>query len=79
MCARGTEMHRLQEVVRLCRMGQSAGDIARRIVIGRNTINLYLAARERDGLLEDQIDELPQVDVLRACIDGRLPTAQLGL
>jgi DNA-binding transcriptional MocR family regulator len=66
-------MHRLQEVVRLCRMGQSARVIARRLGIGRNTIKRYLEVLERDGLLEGGIDELPEVDVLRACIDGRLP------
>lgn len=73
MGARRTDMHRLQEVVRLCRMGRSARVIARQLRIGRNTIKVYLAALAEGGLLEGAPDELPEVEVLRACVLERAP------
>jgi DNA-binding NarL/FixJ family response regulator len=45
MAARRTDMHRLQEVTRLHRMGESVRRIARQLALGRNTIREYLMGR----------------------------------
>ena len=50
MSARRPDMHRLQELVRLHRMGQSARSLARQLRMGRATALQYLAAfREGEG------------------------------
>jgi transposase len=66
-------MHRLQEVVRLHRMGNSARVISRRLRMSRNTIQSYLGALERGGLLAGEPAELPELAKLRACIDAQAP------
>ena len=58
------DMHRLQEVLRLHRLGLSARAIARQLRIGRNTLGGYLDAVSKAGLLDGSADELPAVDVL---------------
>ncbi|MBK8180457.1 MAG: hypothetical protein IPK67_16510 [Planctomycetes bacterium] len=45
-------MHRLQEVIRLHRMGESVRRIARQLAMGRNTIREYLGVVSTAGLLE---------------------------
>ena len=77
MGARRTDMHRLQEMVRLCRMGRSARAIARALHMGRNTIQGYLAAFAADGLLEGAADELPAIEALRACVRAHVPQPPL--
>jgi len=69
-------MHRLQEVVRLYRMGRSARVIARRLQMGRNTIHAYLAALAQSGLLEGAADELPALEVLRASVLAQAPPSR---
>lgn len=66
-------MHRLQEVVRLHRMGQSSRVIARQLSMGRDTIRGYLAALRRAGLLEGAAEVLPELDMLRACVTQHAP------
>jgi len=66
-------MHRLQEVVRLHRMGRSARVIARQLRMGRNTIGGYLEALSRGGLLDGDVGELPEVEALRACVLAQAP------
>jgi len=68
------DMHRLQEVVRLCRLGVSRREIARQLRVGRNTLSRYLAAVSKAGLLEGAIDELPTVDALRAIVGEHVPS-----
>jgi len=68
-------MHRLQEVVRLYRMGQSARRIARRLQMGRNTIKSYLAALAQGGLLDGDPAELPELEVLRSCVVASVPSS----
>ncbi len=46
-----TDMHRLQELVRLCRMGRSARDVARLLRMGRNIVRAYREAIGGAGLL----------------------------
>jgi hypothetical protein len=67
-------MHRLQEVVRLHRMGRSSRVIARQLQMGRNTIKGYLEALERVGLLEGAADELPHLEALRVCVQEHVPS-----
>jgi transposase len=57
-------MHRLQEVIRLHRLGKSSRRIARHLSMGRDTIREYLAVLSDAGLLAGPIDELPELDVL---------------
>ena len=59
MTARRTDMHRLQELVRLHRLGRSAGDIARALRLSRNTVRGYLAAFAAAGVLEGDPDGCP--------------------
>lgn len=75
MGARRTDMHRLQEVVRLCRMGLSSRDIARQLRMGRDTIRGYLKALRASGLLDGPVDILPEQDVLRASVIEHAPAA----
>ena len=44
MSAKRTDMHRLQEAVRLHRLGQSRRQISRQLKIGRDTLARYFAA-----------------------------------
>lgn len=46
-------MHRLQEGIRLHRLGQSARGIARQLSMGRDTIREYLALLSEGGFLDD--------------------------
>jgi transposase len=66
-------MHRLQEVVRLHRMGKSAREIARQLRMGRDTIRCYLRGLGRAGLLEGTAEELPKVGDLRSAVSKEAP------
>lgn len=68
------DMHRLQEVIRLHRLGRSGRAIARQLRIGRNTLGGYLDAVTKAGLLDGSADELPAVDVLRAIVEEHAPS-----
>jgi len=68
------DMHRLQEVVRLHRLGRSGREIARQLRIGRNTLGGYLDAVSKAGLLDGPADQLPEVGVLRAIVEEHVPT-----
>lgn len=61
-------MHRLQEVMRLHRMGESVRRIARQLAMGRNTIREYLSVVSTAGLLEGPVDALPACDVLAGLV-----------
>lgn len=68
------DMHRLQEVIRLHRLGRSGRVIARQLRIGRNTLGSYFDALAKAELLEGPTDELPPVDVLRAIVEEHVPS-----
>lgn len=68
MGARRTDMHRLQEMVRLHRLGESSRAIAKRLRMGRDTIRCYLRGLERAGVLEGAPDELPALTELRGVV-----------
>lgn len=61
-------MHRLQEMLRLYRLGRGSRAIARQLRMGRDTIRGYLDALARAGRLEGSPDELPELDLLRAIL-----------
>jgi len=75
MSGRRIDMHRLQEAIRLHRLGRSGRAISNQVRIGRNTLRAYLAAVETAGLLEGDPDELPEVDALRAVVSEHVPSS----
>lgn len=74
MGARRTDMHRLQEMVRLHRMGASSREIARQLRMGRDTIRCYLRGLRRAGLLDGAADDLPEIAALSAGIGDQAPS-----
>ena len=68
MSARKTDMHRLQEVIRLHRLGKSRRTIARQLRMGRDTIRGYVETFSNKGLLDGTADDLPDLDALRAIV-----------
>jgi len=68
MGARRTDMYRLQEMLRLHRLGQGSRGIARQLRVGRDTIRCYLRALASAGVLDGPADELPELDHLRAIV-----------
>lgn len=63
-------MHRLQEVIRLHRLGKSARRIARQVSMGRNTIGEYLDVLAHADLLDGPVDALPALDVLATLVQA---------
>lgn len=68
MGAHRTDMHRLQELVRLHRLERSSRDISRLLSMGRDTIRTYVTALKNAELLEGSPDELPAPEVLTAAV-----------
>ena len=76
MANRRTDMHRLQELVRLHRMGVGAREIARILGMSPNTERSYRRALEAEALLAGPADVLPALDILRSAIDRHRPRMQ---
>lgn len=78
MSARRTDMHRLQEIVRLHRLGRSGREIARLLRMGRETVRVYMIAFGEAGLLDGDARELPDVAQLREVVGAikRTPSQQ---
>ena len=74
MCMRRVEMDRLQELVRLHRMGTGAREVARVLNMSPNTEREYRLALRAEGLLAGAVEDVPQLEVLRAAIERRMPT-----
>jgi transposase len=66
-------MHRLQELVRLHRMGTSSRACARLLGLSRNTEREYREALCSAGLWDGPVDALPEFDVLRAAVERARP------
>ena len=74
MCMRRVNMDRLQELVRLHRMGTGAREVARLLAMSPNTERTYRTALAAEGLLDGPIEELPALDILKEAVTRRLPT-----
>jgi transposase len=61
-------MHRLQELIRLHRLGKSRRAIAQQLRMGRDTIRSYLDQLSKQQLLDGAVDQLPTVEVLRDAV-----------
>lgn len=66
-------MDRLRELVRLHRMGTSSTETARLLRMSVNTERPYREALEKAGLLRGPVDELPELEVLKAAVAKHLP------
>ena len=66
-------MHRLQELVRLHRMGTSGREVARLLGMGRNTEREYREAIEAAGLLDGEAEKLPELETLKMAVEQHLP------
>ena len=74
MSMRRVEMDRLQELVRLHRMGTGAREVARLLHMSPNTEREYRLALDAEGLLAGPADDVPLLEVLRAAVERRLPS-----
>ena len=68
MAKRRTEMHRLQDLVRLHRQQTGARETARLLGMGPNTERQYREAIAKAGLLDGAPDALPSVEALKAAV-----------
>lgn len=68
------DMHRLQELVRLHRLGQGPGQVAKRLQMDRKTERKYRQRLHLAGLLEGAADDLPELSDLRAAVVSHAAT-----
>lgn len=66
-------MHRLQELVRLHRMGQGAREAARLLGMSPNTERGYREALQQAGLLEGDPENLPDAETLKLAVSSHKP------
>jgi len=65
-------MHRLQELVRLHRMGVSPRQVAKTLAMGPNTERRYRKILAGAGLLAGEPDDLPELEVLRSAVEAEM-------
>lgn len=70
---RRVEMDRLQELVRLHRMGTGGREVARLLGMSPNTERAYRLALKAAGLLLGPIPDLPTLERLKAAVEELLP------
>jgi transposase len=73
MTAKRTDMHKLQELVRLHRGGTGPREVARLLGMGPNTERLYRIALEKAGLLEGEPSDIPELETLKAAVVEHVP------
>jgi transposase len=73
MSKRRVDMDRLQELVRLHRMGTGAREVARMLRMSPNTEREYRQALEHEGLLDGPAEDIAALEVLRAAVERQLP------
>lgn len=73
MSARRTDMHRIQELIRLSRLGQGQRAIARQLCMGRDTVRGYLALLAQADLLQGSPDDLPDPSLLQQIVTELVP------
>lgn len=66
-------MHRLQEFVRLRRLGAGSREIARVLKMSRNTQKLYVRLLSKAQLLDGVPDQLPDFDMLKRAVEQLRP------
>jgi transposase len=71
-------MHKLQELVRLHRMGTGAREVARLLGISPNTERLWREQLGSAGLLTGPAEDLPGMDALEAVVPPRTPPQQVS-
>ena len=74
MGRRRLDMHRLQELVRLHRLGEPCREVARSLLMSPNTERKYRLALEGEGLLEGDPSELPELDALKVAVKKHFPS-----
>jgi hypothetical protein len=67
------DMHRLQELVRLHRMGTGSRKVAQLLLMSPNTERTYREALATAGLLDGPADALPELAALREAVLVQLP------
>lgn len=70
---RRVEMHRLQELVRLHRLGTGGRQVARMLGCSPNTERQYRLALIAAGLLDGEPNALPELEVLKAAVRSAMP------
>jgi transposase len=73
MCMKRVEMDRLQELVRLHRMGSGKREVARLLEMSPNTEREYREAIEAAGLLAGAVENLPAIEVLKMAVEAHHP------
>lgn len=68
MTARRTDLHRIQELIRLHRLGSGARALARTLKMGRDTVRHYMSALREAALLDGDASQLPELEALRAAL-----------
>jgi DNA replication protein DnaC len=68
-----TDMHRLQDLIRLHRQGEGSRVIARQLRMGRDTIRHYVHILKEADLLDGPVNELPALEVLQQVLARQLP------
>ena len=66
-------MNRLQDLVRLHRLKTGARETARLLGMGPNTERHYREAITKAGLLEGAVEELPELEALKAAVIAAHP------
>lgn len=69
-------MHRLQELVRLHRLGTGAREVARLLKMSPNTERTYRQALTKAELLAGKPNELPELETLKAAVEKHRPAAE---
>jgi len=78
MSRKRKDMHQLQELVRLHRLGTGAREVARLLGVSPNTEREYRRAFQTAGLLEGPAEELPALEALKATLPHTVQPQQLS-
>jgi transposase len=74
MTARRTDTHRIQELIRLHRLGESSRSIARQLRMSRDAIRAYRRALSSAGFLDGPAAVVPELELVRQALAAQLPT-----
>ncbi len=73
MSNKRVEMHRLQELVRLHRLGTGSREVAKLLALSPNTERRYRMALKAEGLLVGSDQDVPAAGILRAAVLRQRP------